>query len=203
MINKAELGARSVRGSQGGSQPGSGAPHSLRGSRVRQWGPVQLLGGISHQDTMAKSQAGPSGKYSQLGQQGVLEEGWVVPGEEQALVIELFYQGVGGVTVLRGGKVVVLWLCLRGGLPAPLSPPCPATHRLDHCKLHLPKFVLLHPRLLHHHSSALLGFLGVRREIPSCHGSPGPGGDIPRPSLPPLTILGGLCGRGWRGCPPA
>lgn len=68
---------------------------------------------------MAKSQAGPSGKYSQLGQQGVLEEGWVVPGEEQALVVELFYQGVGGVTVLRGGKVVVLWLCLRGDLPAP------------------------------------------------------------------------------------
>lgn len=100
MINKAELGARSVGGSQGGSQPGSGAPHSLRGSRVRQWGPVQLLSGISHQDTMAKSQAGPSGKYSQLGQQGVLEEGWVVPGEEQALVVELFYQGVGGVTVL-------------------------------------------------------------------------------------------------------
>lgn len=117
---------------------------------------------------MAKSQAGPSGSYSQLGQQGVLEEGLMVPGEEQALVVELFYQGVGGVTVLRGGKVVVLWLFLCGSLPGPacsMALPWPATHRLDHCELHLPEFVLLHPRLLHHHGSTLLGFLGRRREM--------------------------------------
>lgn len=148
---------------------------------------------------MAESQAGPSGKYSQLGQQGVLEEGWLIPREELALVVELFYQGVGGVTILPGGKMVVLWLCLCEGLPGAASSmalPCPGTHRLDHCKLHLPKFVLLHPRLLHHHSTTLLGFLGRRREILSCHSSSGPGRYIPRPSLPPLTVLGGCVGGG-------
>lgn len=94
--------------------------------------------------------------------------------------------------------MVLLWLCLCGGLPGAASSmalPCPGTHRLDHCKLHLPKFVLLHPRLLHHHSTTLLGFLGRRREILSCHSSPGPGGDIPRPSCLPSPFWGAV----WEG----
>lgn len=122
----------------------------------------------------------------------------MIPREEQALVADVFYQGVSGVTVLRGGKVVVfvMWgpprcsqphgpalLCHSpsGSLqtspsqicPAPPTAPSPPQHRAPWLSGQKERDPVL-------------------PQLPWARGTPE--GHIPRPCLPP-PLLGAL----WEG----
>lgn len=79
VVDEVELGARSVGGSRGWLSAGLGGTPQRGGLQGEAAGTCPFLSGISHWHMVGKSQARPSGKYSQLWQQGVLEEGRVVP----------------------------------------------------------------------------------------------------------------------------